>query len=146
MACKNCKHYDENERWGGKGYCSWYGSYYYEDDNCSHFSKKDSGGGCFLTTACCEYKNKADDCYELTMMRKLRDEYIIGTLGRKDLVDDYYAYAPGIVEKIRNADNSAELFEKIYSDIAECVELAENNKNDLAFEKYLKMFECLKNM
>ncbi len=145
MACKNCKHYDENERWGGKGFCSWYGAYYYEDDSCSHFSKRDSGG-CFLTTACCEYMSKPDNCYELAMMRKLRDEYIIETLGRKDLIDEYYACAPGIVEKLNKADNCEELYGKIYSDVTECAVYMEHERNDLAFEKYLKMFENLKTM
>lgn len=27
MPCANCKYYDDNERWGSKGYCSYYRQY-----------------------------------------------------------------------------------------------------------------------
>ena len=143
MACKDCKYYDENERWGSKGYCTWYRRYYYENDTCSHFTKR-SGGGCFLTTACCEHMGKPDDCYELTMMRKLRDEYIIKQLNHQDLIDEYYSLAPSIVEKLNSENNFKELYSNIYSVINVCAKHMENKNFESAFKEYQDMFESLK--
>ena len=55
--CGSCKYYTYEGEYK-KGYCSWYKSYYYADDSCSHWEEGNisSTGGCFLTTACCEHK------------------------------------------------------------------------------------------
>ena len=72
MPCASCKYYDENERWGSKGYCSYYRQYVYPDDRtCSHYQ---AYGGCIFTTACCSYLGLPDDCDEL--MAEL-DKYIV---------------------------------------------------------------------
>ena len=56
-----------------------------------------AGVGCFITTVCCEYKGLADDCEELTILRKFRDTYV-----PKQLVKEYYKIAPKIVEIIKH--------------------------------------------
>ena len=60
--CGSCEYY-EYEGENVKGYCSFYRTYYYSNDSCRNWRKGNnaySGGGCFLTTACCEYKGLED--------------------------------------------------------------------------------------
>lgn len=46
--CGSCKYYTYEGEYK-KGYCSWYKSYYYADDSCSHWEEGNisSTGGCF---------------------------------------------------------------------------------------------------
>jgi hypothetical protein len=60
-----------------------------------------SGGGCFITTAVCEYMGWADDCDMLTAFRKYRDQFMLTDPERAKLVKEYYEKAPGIVEAIK---------------------------------------------
>ena len=109
--CGSCRYY-EYEGENTKGYCSWYKAYYYADDSCSHWEEKEGGfsasGGCFLTTACCEYKGLPDDCDELQAMRRIRDEYIRNQPYGDKLIRNYYESAPGIVQKINEREDKAD--------------------------------------
>lgn len=67
-------------------------------------------GGCYITTAVCEFYGKPDDCHELTQFRKFRDEWLSKQEGGKKLILDYYKDAPSIVKKI----DSKEDREKVY--------------------------------
>lgn len=74
----------------GKGYCSYYRTYVDISDSCNYYSERSSGtGGCFLTTACCEFMNLPDDCEELQTMRKFRDDYLSKTEEGKNLIKFY---------------------------------------------------------
>ncbi|MEL6288156.1 MAG: CFI-box-CTERM domain-containing protein [Pseudomonadota bacterium] len=56
--------------------------------------------GCFLTTACREEMQLADDCFELRALRRFRDGIMIRTAaGRRD-IRRYYAVAPRILERL----------------------------------------------
>ena len=71
--CKDCE-WGEPESGTWKWYCSYYKTYEDPDEvqDCKQFKERgSSSGGCFLTTACCDYKGLPDDCYELETMRKL---------------------------------------------------------------------------
>ena len=90
--CGDCVEYDrENSVYG---WCKRYNnSKVYENDSaCLYFeeTRSSSGTGCFLTTACCEYKGLPDDCHELTIMRKFRDEYLKSKQYGKEMIDAYY--------------------------------------------------------
>lgn len=69
---------------------------------------------CFITTAVCTQLGKADDCEELTAMRKLRDEYAL-TNGFKHEVDEYYEKAPKIVEALRNNPSYPRILSDFYN-------------------------------
>lgn len=77
--------------------------YHYEE--CPRYKAGTSSGGCFLTSACTEAKGLADDCYELTMLRAFRDEYLVKQKSGKAEIAHYYITAPKIVETI-NADGN----------------------------------------
>jgi len=101
--------------------------------NISTGSSGSAQGGlaCYLTTACCEHKGLADDCEELQTLRMFRDSYV-----PKDIVDEYYKVAPGIVRKIRG--NSKEL-DYIYEVVLDCVQQIKAGKYNTALITYKNM-------
>ena len=100
MPCANCKYYDDNERWGSKGYCSYYRQYVYPDDRtCSHYQ---AYGGCIFTTACCSYLGLPDDCDELMTMRSFRDNYVRFLPDGENTIAEYYRIAQPIVDVINS--------------------------------------------
>lgn len=138
--CGSCKYYTYEGEYK-KGYCSWYKSYYYADDSCSHWEEGNisSTGGCFLTTACCEHKGLPDDCYELTTLRSLRDHYMKQSVFGNGLIKIYYETAPAIIEKINKLDRKDEIYNEIYSKIVYIVDLIETKKYDDAVCEYVCM-------
>lgn len=139
--CGSCKYY-EYEGENSKGYCSWYRNSYFPDDSCNHWEELESGSGsdgCFLTTACCEYKSLPDDCMELQVMRGFRDNYLKGTAIGRELIQMYYSNAPQIVEKINAKINKKEIYEEIYARIQEVIKAVENKLPDEAIALYVKL-------
>ena len=105
-----------------------------------------SGNGlkCFITTAVCRYSGKSDDCEELTLLRKFRDDYMLTHPDRKPLVDKYYVEAPSIVTKLDSlADKRKQL---IYSSflhdfIHPAIDAIKNKQYELALMYYSKLFK-----
>ena len=100
-------------------------------------------GFCYLTTACMKFysKNFDDNCYELTMMRWLRDNIVSDS---DKLL--YYLLAPKIVENIDL--NTEEKREVIYSYIYDnvlipCIKLIEQGNYMEAYEVYKNSFMSL---
>lgn len=87
-----------------KSYSSSSHTTYYSDD------------GCFITTAACKALYEKDDCKELNVLRKFRDEFIRddGEDGNL-LISEYYRIGPTIVRYI-NSDND---FDSIYDQLWE---------------------------
>lgn len=143
--CKNCDWAEPED-----GYWKWHCTYYktYEDPDevrdCAHYKPRSSGSeGCFLTTACCEYKGLPDDCYELETMRKFRDNYISKQSYGEKLIKDYYAEAPVIVDKINNSENKEEILEKMYEKIGDIVKLVDAGCHDEAIIYYMMLLHDL---
>ena len=109
----------------------------YDYDDCPIYKGNDSGGGCFLTSACVEARGLADDCHELTTLRAFRDGYMKTTQTGAADICRYYHSAPAIVEKIRQSENANAVFEKIYNELVmPCVRLIENARNEEAYDLY----------
>lgn len=143
--CKHCE-WGEPESSGWKWYCSWYKTYEDPDitQDCPHFKVSGSGSsGCFLTTACCDYKGLPDDCYELETMRKLRDTYIAKQSYGKKLIKGYYAEAPLIVAKINQSENREEILEKLYEKIRDIAALVDAGELDEAVIYYMMLLHDL---
>lgn len=98
-----------------------------------------SGSSCFLTSACVEYLHKADDCEELTKLRKFRDTYVKNSVGGDALIKEYYAVAPAIVEKINLSDKKDEFYQNIYDMIQVCLAYIDRNENEKALQEYKAM-------
>ncbi len=154
--CGSCRYFRWPRSKFEKGKCTYKDREYYSDEkvgDCTGFwairssseaeyidedeDNSSSSGGCFLTTACCEYKGLPDDCYELTTLRYLRDSYMKKSLVGSKLVDLYYDIAPDIVEKINLLDNKKEIYEEIYQEIQKIVVLIEDTKYTDAVGKYI---------
>lgn len=106
-----------------------------------------NNGGCFITTAVCESFNKPDDCFELTVFRNFRDNWLINQADGKNLIEEYYKIAPKIVEKINSLANSAEVYKNIWCDyLASCLKFIETGNNFACKNKYIEMVGDLKKL
>ena len=143
--CKGCKYIDPNSRSGYKWYCTYYGRYEDPDrvQECSHFVNQDSGGGCFLTSACCEYMGLADDCKELTTLRNFRDNHLKKTQDGAALVARYYEIAPGIVEKINAHSEKDKIYKDIYTEVCRICTMIDAQEYNAAIEAYRTMVELV---
>ena len=96
--------------------------------------------GCFLTTAVCEYLGKADDCTELTTLRAYRDNWLANEPGGKELIEEYYRIAPGIVRAMKSSADYGELCEELLTRyIRPCLALIAEGKNEECKELYMEM-------
>lgn len=116
----------------------------YSDYNaCGNFRSNDrsanSGGGCFLTSACVAYMKKPDDCEELTVLRNFRDGYMAKTEEGKALIEEYYAVAPAIVQKIESSNKADEYYKDIYQTVLRCIEAIRSGENETAVALYKQM-------
>ncbi|MBQ7776014.1 MAG: hypothetical protein IJ379_08835 [Lachnospiraceae bacterium] len=137
--CGSCRFY-EFEREDKDNYCKEYGHYYGYRDHCNRWEAYDdssSNSVCFLTTCCCKYKGLPDDCYELNIMRRFRDEVLLKSVSGKAIVEHYYEIAPFIVEKLEKNSNKNIILDEMYNTILEIVSLLEEGKEKDAFTKYV---------
>ena len=89
---------------------------------------------CYLTSACMKYfqKNFDDNCYELTVLRWFRDNFV-----SKEDIKYYYEIAPIIVERINDEEKSDIIFDYIYDNVVDyCVEQIEQGHYDKAYSRY----------
>ncbi len=108
----------------------------YDYSDCPIYKGNDSSG-CFLTSACVEARGLPDDCHELTVLRRFRDEYLKQTETGAAEICEYYHTAPAIVEKIRSLPNAKEIFDRIYTELVlPCVTLIEAGQNTKAHDIY----------
>lgn len=83
------------------------------------------GGGCYITTAICEASGKSDDCHELTMMRKFRDEWLAKQPDGYYLIYDYYETAPKIVAAIDSLQERRFIYDFLNCNfLKKCVDFA----------------------
>lgn len=95
---------------------------------------------CYITTAVCESLGKDDDCYELTILRDYRDNYLRSTKEGEALVDAYYDIAPSIVKRINKSENSSEIYHGIYDKyLKPCIKLLESQKLEECKSLYTDM-------
>lgn len=100
---------------------------------------------CYITTAVCESQGKADDCYELKLLRNYRDQYLLASPDGQVLVKEYYNIAPTIVSRIAHSDEPGKIYEEIWRDyLAPCIGLIEEGKPEECREKYMAMVYELK--
>lgn len=103
---------------------------------CGYKERKPSSD-CFITTACVRAKGLPDDCYELTTLRRFRDEVLLKSPDLKGYVEDYYQKAPLIIAEIDKLDNSLEIYERIYNEmILPSVRYVDEKEEQRAIELY----------
>ncbi len=118
--------------WSDKGWNNYSGSW--SDGG-------DGGGGCFISSACVEYKQLKDDCYELQVLRQFRDNMVATDESVREMVLDYYRKAPSIVKKIRQSENPNKIWSELYENLVlKCVSYIEDEDFEAAKENYLRIF------
>jgi hypothetical protein len=98
---------------------------------------KNSDKKCFITTACVEAYDKADDCWELTTLRQFRDTYMSNMLEGKNLIVEYYRIAPIILKHMRQESNYLDLIKGLYTELVmKSIKLIERGKKYEAMMHY----------
>lgn len=70
--------------------------------------------GCFVTTACCTYFGKNDDCWELSTLREFRDQWLMKQSDGNSWVELYYQTAPRIVAGIDGREDAPQIYKHLY--------------------------------
>lgn len=105
----------------------------------------EKNNGCFITTATCSSLNKMDDCYELNMFRKFRDNWLSYQSDGESLINKYYQIAPCIVESINKNKESKKIYEEIWNRyLSICLSFIKSGENIKCKELYIEMVEELK--
>lgn len=106
----------------------------------------DKDDECYLTTICVMHLNKADDCFELTTLRRFRDEYVAKQNNGKMLISNYNTVAPMVVSKINKSPNKAQILDCMYQDLVKpTLALIAQNKLKQAQEYYTSYALALHN-
>lgn len=106
------------------------------EDLCAGFKSR----LCYITTAICESQNKADDCYELNVLREYRDRYLLSCEAGEEAVREYYDIAPTIVSRINKKKDAKEIYRQIYdSYLSSCISLIEGGQEEKCQEVYTAM-------
>jgi uncharacterized protein YbaR (Trm112 family) len=99
---------------------------------------------CYITTAVCETLGKSDDCYELTLLRNYRDNFLMSQDDGEMIISEYYNIAPTIVKRINKLSNSNEIYKSVWDNyLNPCVRFIEEDKNLECKEVYYKMVRDL---
>lgn len=105
---------------------------------------KDSSGsgkkGCFLTTAACELRGLPDDCYELSTLRRFRDNVLLTSPKGRDLIEEYYKEAPRLVSLVEEEEER----DTVWIDIQLTVHHIERGNYVAAIAAYRSMFDRLR--
>jgi hypothetical protein len=72
---------------------------------------------CFFTTAACGAVGLPDDCFELTMMRRLRDEHLARTTEGRAEVANYYDIAPRVLAAMARRPDARRLLLRLYAGV-----------------------------
>lgn len=102
---------------------------------------------CYITTAVCEYRHKPDDCYELSLLRSFRDDYLLQSAQGAEMVREYYDVAPTIVKHIGRRADADQIYDGIWQQyLSPCIRLIESGKNEECVDLYRHMVYGLKDL
>ncbi len=97
--CGGCINYDFQGDYA-KGYCSWYKSYYYPGDSCSHQQPRESSSGCYITTIICDVLGNNDDSFVLNTLREFRNNILQKDVKYLPLLMEYDVVGPTLANLI----------------------------------------------
>ena len=95
-----------------------------------------SSGGCFLSTACVAHAGLGDNCNELVVLRRFRDNVLAKSSDGRSKISKYYEFAPRLVNRIDNSANKHEIYESAFHEIQEIVSLIEHGADESAVFRY----------
>ena len=112
--------------------------------NHTNDQRESSSSGCFLTTACVDHAGLADDCRELQVLRRFRDDYVAALPDGQNILDEYYQIAPSIVRRIQLSQQRENILAALFGTVTEAVILIENGHYKQALDTYAAAFRSLK--
>jgi hypothetical protein len=98
---------------------------------------------CFMTTACCSLLGLPDDCFELSALRRYRDEVLAQSEAGRAAIGLYYRTAPDLLAAMRASDREALLLSTYWRFILPSAIAAHLGLNRLAFRLYAGMMRGL---
>lgn len=115
----------------------------YKDD----FTDALFNADCFLTSACVFHKGLEDNCYQLTQLRKLREEFMRPHKIYSQLLQEYKEVAPKMLEKINVAENKTQILDSIYEQLVKpsvgFLEMGEKEKAVLHYTHFVEQMKQL---
>lgn len=100
---------------------------------------------CYITTAVCESLGKGPDCYELSVLKRYRDEQLESTEEGRRLVEEYYDIAPTIVKRMEKRPDRERIYRDLYRDyLVPCIHEIENQEYEACQNRYQEMVLELK--
>ena len=103
-------------------------------------------GECYLTTACTVAAGLPDDCDELTLLRDLRDNYLVGLPNGRKLMAEYESMAPKVVKAINALPNAKEIWMDVYEQVTVACGLVREGNLEGAVRYYESMSRNLKEL
>lgn len=151
--CKYCSYMDLSDKNNhGECYCSYWRRYYDPDSNGCSYNDNSSNGlehdnGCYLTTAMCYILGKEDNCYELSILRFFRDNYMKKTVEGQKLLAEYILISPPIADILLKHKDKNEIANFMLNKyINPAIELIKKKQYVLAVEKYKDMVYYVKSI
>lgn len=108
------------------------------------YESSSSGSWCYLSTACTKAMQLDDDCYQLQVLRKFRDEYVLKKQEGDKLIKEYYETAPQIISAINSTGEGTEIFNGLFTNIEYAVKLIENGQYEEAYSFYCHFAQSLR--
>lgn len=109
-----------------------------------HSSKAPKDSFCFISTAVCQTRDLPDNCNELQILRRFRDEYMLLNPKYAPLVMKYYQIAPKVIEWIELQPDAHQRYHQIWrNSLLPAINAIENQKPELALQLYLHMVQTL---
>ncbi len=99
---------------------------------------------CYITTATCTHLGAGDDCPVLESFRSFRDGWLASAPGGKEKIDEYYLFAPLIVEAIDSSSIPEKEYHRIWSHyLSPCLEDLRDGKMESCAGRYERMVRSL---
>jgi len=111
--------------------------------------KRQSSGGCFVSTLVFNYLGKDDNCQELNTLREFRDKYLLSTAEGSAMVELYYKIAPSLISKV-NACGDDHIYKKIHDNylvrVLDCINKGKNEEAVSVYKETLQYIDSLPNL
>lgn len=98
-----------------------------------------NASSCYLTNACLQSAGLGQDCMQLQVLRRFRDDYLAALPDGKQLISFYYHTAPLIVNRIDQHRDRRKIYRFLLGIINECVNLLQTAKQEQALHVYCDM-------
>lgn len=113
----------------------------------TEYIKSQRKRGCYLTTAMCDILKKDDDCYELNILRRFRDEELTKTIDGLKIIHEYNMFAPPISNQLMAHIHKMDIALAMKTEyIDEIIKSINREANEEAISHYKRMVYYVESM